>query len=153
MTDYAYYDETSGAALPHEAKRHDFVLKKRMKTSAIIASNTTMTAAGKIAAGDSIQALYMPTGAIVNDGGLKMVVAEGGTATLDVGVGDGDQLMDGANINSAAGVILKMLLGDDWGPATLWGYDFESADTIDATYVNDTDTADFWLYVVGWMMW
>lgn len=154
MPTYSYYDDAvSGAELPFEARRHNVVLKKRMKASDIIATNAVMVAAAKIAAGDTIEAIRLPADFIVMQGAIKMVTAEGGTATLDVGVGGGDELFDGANINSAAGTIILTLLGDDWGSATLYGYDLEAADTLDCTYVNDTDAADFYLYVRGWMLW
>lgn len=154
MGTYSYYDgAVSGAALPHESKRHVSVLRKRMKTSAIIASDSTLTAAAKIAAADVIQAIRLPTSFVVEKGAIKMVVAEGGTCTLDVGVGAADELFNGADINTAAGTILLTLVADAWGPDNLTGYDLEAADTIDCEYKNDTDTADYWLYVKGFMLW
>jgi hypothetical protein len=154
MGTYAYYDgAVAGAALPHEARRHDIVLKKRMKTSAIIASDTTLTAAEKIAANDVIRAIRLPVGFVVLPSAIKIIVAEDSTLTLDVGTAADDYLFNGANLESAAGTIILTQVGDDWGPDSLTGFDVETADTLDCEYKNDSDTADYWLYVRGWMLW
>lgn len=154
MATYAYVDgAVAGAALPAEARRHDVVLKKRMKTSDIVASDTTLTTNGVIAAADVIQAVRLPVGFVVLPSAVKIVTPEGGTLTVDVGVGGGDELFDGINLNQAAGTILLTLVADDWGPDNLTGYDVETADTLDVTYNNETDTVDYWLYVKGFMLW
>jgi hypothetical protein len=154
MPTYPYYDDAvAGAALPAEARRHDVVLKKRMKTSDIVASDTTLTTNGVIAAADTIEAVRVPVGFVVQPSAMKIVTPEGGTLTVDVGVAGGDELFDGANLNQAAGTVILTLVGDDWGPDLLTGYAITTADTIDVTYVNETDTVDFWLYVKGFMLW
>jgi len=153
MPTYNYEDAPSGALMPADSKRHHVVLKKRMKTSEIVASDTTLTTNGVIAAGDVIEAVRMPVGLVVLPSAIKMVTPEGGTLTGDVGVAGGDELFDGANLNQAAGTIILTLVGDDWGPDNLTGYDVETADTLDVTYVNETDTVDFWLYVRAFMLW
>jgi hypothetical protein len=153
----AIYDYTGSAAgapnpAPQNAGGQFVVLKKRMKAADIIASDTTLTAAAKIAANDVIQAIDLPAGFIVMGSAIYSITAEGGTATLDVGVGGGDEAQDGANINATAGTISMTLVGDDWGANSLQGYDLEAADTIDATFKNDTDAADFLLFVYGFQL-
>lgn len=154
MPTYAFYDDaTAGSALPHEARRHDVVLKKQMKTSDIIATNAVLTAAGKIAAADIIQAIQIPEELVVEKGVVKITTAEGGTLTVDVGLAGGDELFDGINLNQATGTRIITLVGDDWGANNVMGKAMTADDTLDVTYNNDTDTVDYLLYVKGFLLW
>lgn len=154
MPTYAFYDDAeAGAMLPAEARRHNVLLKKRMKTSEIIASNSVMTAAGVIAASDVIQAIRVPEELVIELGLVKIVTPEGGTCTADVGVGGGDEMFDGINLNQSAGTRIVTLVGDDWGPDNLTCYPMTADDTLDVTYESESDTVDYWLYVKGFMLW
>ncbi len=154
MPTYPYLDGAiGGAALPAEARRHDVVLKKRMKAEDIIASDTTMTTNGYIAANDIIQAIRMPVGFVVQPSAIKVVTPEGATCTVDVGLGAGAELIAAANVNQAAGTIILTGVAAGWGPDNVVGYAFAVADTLDVQYNHQSDVVDFWLYVHGFMLW
>lgn len=145
------YDYTGdGNAVPSEAAYKKVVVFSRyMDASAIIASDATMTAAAKITAGDTIQAIDVPAGFLCLGSAVRSVAPEGAAETIDVGIAAGDELQDGATTNGAADSATITLVGDDWGPDNLTGYYFSAADTIDVTYVSDTTTADFVVVVWG----
>lgn len=123
--------------------------KKRLKAADIIAADTTMTANAKITAGDVIQAIDVPAGFLALGSALYTVTAEGAAETADIGIGGGDELQDGASTNNTAGEATLTLVGDDWGPDNVTGYFFSANDTIDVTFVSDTDTGDWILFVWG----
>ena len=75
---------------------------------------------------------------------VEVVTAEGGTATIDIGLtgGDVDRFIDGANINGAVGTIHKS--GDAGTKEVIvaeGGYYFTAADAIDLLPKNDLDAA------------
>jgi hypothetical protein len=144
------YDYTGdGNTTPPASAYEKFVVLHRyLDASAIIASDSTLTTAAKITAGDVIQAIDVPARFLCLGSALYVVAPEGAAETVDIGIGGGDELQDGASDNGTAGTAVLTLVGDDWGPDNLTGYFFSAADTIDVTYVSDTTTAD--LVVVVW---
>jgi hypothetical protein len=146
----ATYDYTGdGNSTPAESAYKKFVVLHRyLDASAIIASNSTLTTNAKITAGDTIQAIDVPARFLCLGSALYVVAPEGAAETVDIGIGAGDELQDGASNNGTAGTAVLTLVTDDWGPDNLTGYFFSAADTIDVTYVSDTTTAD--LVVVVW---
>ena len=149
MPTYDYTGSAAGAP-PSALAHHNFVvLEKRLSAAEIIASDTTLTANAKITAGDVIQAIDVPAGFIALGSALYTVTPEGAAETVDIGIGGGDELQDGASSNNTAGDATLTLVADDWGPDNVTGYFFSAADTIDVTFVNDTDTGVWVLYVWG----
>jgi len=149
------YDYTeggsAGAGLPVHRPAIK-VLKRVMNTAAIIASNATLTAAAKITAADIIEAIPIPDNFICLFTVIRVVTKPAGALTVDVGLAGGDEFQDGADIFVTAGTIAGTLVGDDYGYATVQFKDFEAADTIDVTYVNDATDGEFNLYAVGFML-
>lgn len=146
----ATYDYTGdgGTTPPATAFEKFVVLSRYLDASAIIASDATLTSNAKITAGDVIQAIDVPARFLVLGSALYVVTPEGAAETVDIGIGGGDELQDGASDNGTAGTALLTLVTDDYGPDNVTGYFFSAADTIDVTYVSDTTTAD--LVVVVW---
>ena len=144
-----YTGSPAGAPPSHLAHHNFVVLEKRLKASEIIAADSTMTSAGKIASGDIIQAIDVPAGFIALGSCLYTVTAEGAAENADIGIAGGDELQDGVSTNNTAGQAALTLVGDDWGPDNLTGYFFASADTIDVKFNSDTTTGDWVLYVWG----
>lgn len=75
---------------------------------------------------------------------VEVETAEGGTATIDIGLTDGDvdKFIDGANINGAVGSIHKS--GDAGTKEVIiaeGGHYFSAADNIDLLPLNDLDAA------------
>ena len=148
MADTYDYTGDGGTAPPASAYEKFVVLHRYLDASAIIASDTTLTTNAKISAGDVIQAIDVPARFLCLGSALYVVAPEGAAETVDIGIGGGDELQDGASDNGTAGTAVLTLVTDDWGPDNLTGYFFSAADTIDVTYVSDTTTAD--LIVVVW---
>lgn len=149
MATYDYTEAAAGANPSADFFGKFVCYKKSLKVSDIIASNTTLTANGVLAAGDVVQAIDVPAGFLCLGSALKTVTAEGAALTIDIGIGGGDELQDGASLNGTAGAATLTLVTDDWGPDNLTGYYFSAADTIDATYVSETDAGEHTLYVWG----
>lgn len=149
MATYDYTEATAGSPPSHLFHHKFVVLERRLKASDIIASNTTLTTNAKITAGDVIQAIDVPAGFVFLGSLLYQVTPEGAAETVDIGVGGGDEIQDGASDNQTAGAGVLTLVGDDWGPDNVTGRFFSADDTIDVTYVSDTTVADMVLYVWG----
>lgn len=150
MGTYSYYgDAASGAQPSHLFFNKDVTFKRVLKAADIIASDATMTAAGKIAAGDIIQALQVPANFVFLGSALKTVTPKGAAGTADIGVAGADEIQDGVDMNATAGTIALTLVGDEWGGTAYMGHAFTAADTIDVKFVNDTDAGEWVLYVWG----
>ena len=149
MATYDYTDSVSGAPAPWNMGGRDVVYKKIMKAADIIASDSTMTTATKIAAGDIIKCIDVPAGFVATGSAIYTVTPEGDTSTLDLGLAGGGELQSGADGNATAATATLTLKGDSWGVDNLMGYFFPEADTIDLEYVNDTDTSEHIVYVWG----
>jgi hypothetical protein len=144
------YTGAAAGAPPLHLFHDNFVCyKKRLKAADIIAADTTMTANGKISAGDIVQAIDVPAGFLQLGSAFYTVTPEGAAETADIGIAGGDEIQDGVSTNNTAGQVALTLVGDDWGPDNVTGYFFAANDTIDVTFVNDTDTGDWILFVWG----
>ena len=154
MPTYDYTgDSDAGAAVPAEAKEHFVVYKRRVSAPLVIASNTTLTAAAKIAANDIIQIIDVADNFVALGSAILTVTPEGAAETFDLGIAGGDELQDGASSNNTAGEATLTLVADDWGPNNLTGYHFSAGDTIDLTFKNDTTTGVWDVYVWGVELW
>ena len=95
--------------------------------------------ANNATATDIVQALNIPANAVVVDVKLRVVTAEGGTATVDIGdTVDPNGYDDSVNINATAGTITASIKGTD---AYAVGRYYSTAGTIDLIIDNNLDTA------------
>lgn len=97
------------------------------------------------------QAFAVPAGTLITSCVVYVETAEGGTATLDIGLTDTDGLVDGVNLNATgytkgAGVLL------DASATATGGHLVTADDTVDLTFVNDCDAAVFYVSIAGFCM-
>ena len=149
MATYDYTDSASGAPAPWNMGGRFVCYKAILKVADIIASNSTLTTATKIAAGDIIKIIDVPAGFVAMNSAIYIETAEGGTLTLDLGLADGGELQSAADGNGTAGTAVLTLHDDTWGTDNMGGRFFSAADTIDLEYINDTDLADLIVFVWG----
>jgi len=135
-TDSIGFDKGS-AAPDYRGSHRTYVAEVLMDFAAITAARV---AAGATAFTDtdSIQAIPIPAQTVVHAVGLEVLVAEGGTATADVGSTDTDGYLDGVDINAAAGTSYAT---SDGATGYAVGFYYGSEDTIDLLMVNALDTA------------
>lgn len=145
------YDLTGDGGTAPAADRFGqyVVYRVELDTPTLIAANATLTTNAKITANDVLQVLDVPAGFLFLGSALYTVTPEGAAETIDLGIAGGDEIQDGASTNGTAGTVTLTLVGDDWGGTLLTGYYFSAADTIDATYKNDTTVFSGVLYVYG----
>ena len=96
-------------------------------------------------AGDILEAITIPAGSIVVEVGISILVAEGGTATADIGfTGDGpDGFLDGVDLNGAVGITYNSLNAAT-GADTFSGGRYQAAeDTLDVKFVNAMDAGKY----------
>lgn len=106
-------------------------------------------AAMNVAASDVVQVYNVAEGCIVESVKLMVVVAEGGTCTIDIGDGDGTNSWDATvSINATAKTITASASGTD-AYATANGKYYASADTIDFVMGHAADAAKVLLIVEG----
>ena len=96
-------------------------------------------------AGDILEAITIPAGSIVVEVGVSILVAEGGTATADVGfTGDGpDGFLDGVNLNDSAGITYNSLNAATGADSYSGGRYQAAEDTLDIKFVNAMDTGKY----------
>jgi hypothetical protein len=147
---YDYTGDAVSGAPPASNFYNKFVVYKRVVDAAdVIASNATLTAAAKITAADVIQLFHVPAGFVALGSAIYTTTPEGAAEEADIGIGGGDELQDGASTNNTATNATLTLVGDDWGPNSVTGYYFVTADTIDMTFTSDTTTGSWIVYVWG----
>ena len=107
-----------------------YVIKKRLNFA-----TTGATAA------DVLQVINIPAGTHVLNAGTKVITAEGGTATADLGfAGDPNGFNDAIDLNGTAGTTEIGVGGTD-AYVTAGGSLVTTADTIDLTLDHTMDTA------------
>ena len=100
-------------------------------------ASTPPVAAG--AAGDTVQALKIPAGALVDEVFCIVRTAQGATCTATVGDGAAAAAWDASiNLNAAAGTLTSALEGTD---AYAAGKFYSAADTIDLVLGHTTNAA------------
>ena len=88
---------------------------------------------------DIVQALKIPANCTVKDVDVRIVTAQGATATATVGDGSGANSWDAStNLNATAGTNTSSLKGTD---AYAYGKYYAAADTIDLVLGHTVDTA------------
>ena len=96
-------------------------------------------------AGDIFEAITIPAGSIVVAVGVSILVAEGGTATADVGfTGDGpDGFLDGVDLNGAVGITYNSLNAAAAADTFSSGRYQAAEDTLDIKFVNAMDAGKY----------
>ena len=96
-------------------------------------------------AGDILEAIKIPADSIIVEGGISILVGEGGTATADVGfTGDGpDGFLDGVDLNAAVGITYNSLNAATGADTYSGGRYQASEDTIDVKFVNAMDAGKY----------
>ena len=137
------YDFTTGGpdGIHNRDLGRKFATKVDLKASEIIASDTTLTANGVIAANDIIQAYQVPALCIVEQVVANVVTAEGGVATVDIGLNGGTEFHAALDINATG-----------YTQGTIADQLFSAGDTIDVQFLAETDTAEIELFIVGTML-
>lgn len=98
-----------------------------------------------MSAGDIFEAITIPADSIVVEVGVSILVAEGGTATADVGfTGDGpDGFLDGVDLNAAVGITYNSLNAATGADTYSGGRYQASEDTLDIKFVNAMDAGKY----------
>jgi hypothetical protein len=105
---------------------------------AAITAARSAASATALANGDILEVIPVPAQTVVLAVGMEVLVAEGGTCTVDIGDGDdADGYLDGVDANAAAGTSYAT---SDGATGYAVGRYYSSADTIDFTMVNAMDT-------------
>lgn len=148
------YDFTrdGDGSIHNEFFRKSVVIKSVIKAATIIASDTTLTTNGVIAAADVIQVIDIPAGFVFKDSAILSVTAEVGAHTADVGIAGSNEIFSNYDLTTAAGTYTLMDKAVGWGVDTVQGYVFSAADTIDMTFDHETDAGEWHLFIAGWFL-
>lgn len=147
----ANYDVTKGAGAIAELDfNRMFCARIPIVVADIIASDATLTAAGKIAASDVIRLWDVPAMTVLYPcfAFLKIVTAGTAGGTVNVGIAGSTEMFSGVSI-ATADVIHSVEDSATWGTDNYGGYEFESTDTIDITFVADETVGSFILFIPG----
>jgi hypothetical protein len=102
----------------------------------VVAENVLDFSETNVASADVVNALKIPAGAVVTHVRTRVLTAEGGVATVDVGDAvDPNGWVAAADANAAANVIVG------GGAFATNGKQYDSADTLDLIPSADLDTA------------
>lgn len=151
MGTYDYTGDGNGS-IHGEFFRKSVLMKREMKVSDIIASDTTLTTNGVIAAADVIQFIDVPAGFILTNFFVKTITAEGASLTADFGIAGSTELASNFDLNQSANSITLLAVSASWGADNVMGYAFESADTIDMTFDAETDAGEWHVYIAGFFL-
>lgn len=151
MATYDYTGDGNGT-IRGEFFRKSVLIKREVKVADIIASNTTLTTNGVIAAADVIQIIDVPAGFWMTNAAIKTITAEGAALTADIGIAGSTEIASNYSLNSAAGTITLLAVSAAWGADNLMGYAFATADTIDFTFDAETDAGEWHVYIAGWFL-
>lgn len=149
------YDYTGDGNITHIQSafyRRGIFMEIPVKVEDIIASDTTLTTNGVIAAADVIEIVDIPIGFVFQNCMIRTVTPEGAALTADVGIAGSNQIFNNYSLNSAAGSIDVMSASATWGFANFNGVEFEAADTIDFTFDSETDAGEWTVFIEGRML-
>ena len=123
----------SDGVIPWQGKDRAYRVKNRLDFSETGALTTDTVVVFEVAAKQLLVGMS-----------VEVITAEGGTATIDIGLtgGDVDKFIDGADINAAVGTFKKS--GDAGTKEVIvaeGGHMFATADNIDLLPLNDLDAA------------
>ncbi len=110
--------------------------------------DSASTGDGNLAADDVWEALNIPAGSVVTEVGVAIITAEGGTATVDVGITgvSADGFLDGVNLNAAAGICYHSVNAASAADTHSSGRYFSTADTIDLLFKNAMDAGKYMVW-------
>jgi hypothetical protein len=151
----ATYDYTKGGTTKLSQTNYGkhFVAKIRVSVPDIIASDATLTAAGKIAAADIIQLIDWPINFVITHAAMKVITAGTAAATYDVGLAGGTELLAAQALDAVAGTVHMMAVAAGWGPDNYTGWVLTTTDTIDMQFIADTVIGVYDLYIAGFELW
>jgi len=152
MPTYDYTGDGNVTDLQENFTRNGYLLKIPVKVSDIIASDTTLTTNGVIAAADVIEIVDIPIGFVFENCFVRTVTPEGAALTADIGIAGSTEIFSNLSLNSAAGSIDIMAVGASWGADNVMGYAFTAADTIDFTFDAETDAGEWTVFIKGQML-
>lgn len=116
----------------------------------IVASNVLDFAVTNVAATDIVQAVKVLAGTFVKNVYLRIITAEGGTATCDVGDGvDPNGYDDSVDLDAAAGTITAGIAGTDNLVVNNIGHLYTADDTIDLIIDNAMNAGKVEIVVHG----
>ena len=119
-----------------------FNTEERLDNDVVVVQNEIDFSVTNASADDVVQVLRIPDDAVVLETHVVVVVAEGGTATADLGIaGDASSTKgfdEAIDLNAAAGTVYSSTKGTD---AYAVGLRFTADGTIDLIPDNDLDTA------------
>jgi hypothetical protein len=110
---------------------------------------------GKITAADVIQLWDVPANTVLLPCLAAFKIVSPGTAagTANIGIAGSTEMFSAVALDSAAGSRVTCVADDaTWGTDNYGGYDFETTDTIDMTFVADETIGSFVLYIPGYYL-
>jgi hypothetical protein len=158
MAEYDYVDHSGsatdyyGQGVGNNDKGKAFCVRRRINMAT---AGDALTSTGAFSAADIINVFNVTEGMLVLGCAIRVITAEGATATVDVGDGDDDDgFLTAANLNSAAWYPVNSTYGGAYvglnTPSLYCGKTYITSDTIDLVVNNNsTDVAVFDLYVYG----
>jgi len=147
----AIYDATKGAGAINQLDFHRmFCARIPIVVADIIAADATLTANAKITAADVIQLWDVPALTVLYPcfAFLKIVTAGTAGGTVNVGIAGSTEMFSGVS-TATADVIHSVEDSATWGTDNYGGYEFETTDTIDMTFVADETVGSFLLFIPG----
>lgn len=151
MATYDYTGDGDGSIFS-DFYRKRVLLKREMKTTDIVASNSTLTTNGVIAAADIIQFIDIPQNFCFTNCCIRTITAEGAALTADIGIAGSTEIFSNFSLNATANAITFMAVGATWGPDNLTGRGFTAADTLDMTFDSETDAGEWHIYIAGFFL-
>jgi len=143
--DYTVGGSATGTAVQWRDIKNTFTVSIRFNVADIIASDTTMTAAGYIAANDVIQVMHWPARHVPTMSGWETITAGTASATVDIGLAGGQEIDAGVACDAAAGTLVYASVPD----ANIDDF-FAGADTLDVeVLVANLLVGDYRLHVSG----
>lgn len=127
-----------------------FVLSRELDVAKMILDDATLAAAGKITAGDIIQAIVMPARSVLKNVIVEIVTAGTAGGTIDVGLAGGQEAFAGLDAVTLGTTIMAKTVA--WGVDTVCGKVFSSSDTIDVQFIADETVGKIRIYVEGFML-
>lgn len=149
---YDYTGDGNNTDLQAEFYRQDIMIKRVVNVAAVIASDTTLTTNGVIAAADVVQLVDIPIGFVFQNALFRTVTPEGAALTADIGIAGSNEIFSNLDLNQSAGAIDVMSVAATWGVDNVMGVAFTAVDTIDMQFDHETDAGEWELFIIGRML-
>lgn len=122
----------AGAQLALEHYAREGHMYRRLKTTDIIAADTTMTTNGYITADDIIQAIQVAAGFVFDKAVIRIITACTANVNVEVGDNGGAEAIASFDADGTAGTCSATIETDSWAGGKV----FTSNDTIDVQYIT-----------------